>query len=473
MKARQQKSTFEVLKDNYLVILGLGITWLVFRGDYVARYLVFGNDSSRIADHQGIYYAFIVSFIICAILGPLLKPIAKGASWKKKASALLCVGCVGPLLLILSNQLSGDASMLAGMAGSIVLSAYTVIAALLWISLTTRLSPDDIFVVVTGAFIVSSALTLFRFVPGGCLAILLVLFPLINAVLFYQSTENEGVQEDEHQTSPIRSSSIGFPLILALFCLVGFSTRGIIANLESAAATIEVASINLIVIGIAVVLLIVGSRVELMRLIQRMALAFFVLFFICLCLAIVLNNVAFAYYYYLINGNMLVLRACLTYVWLLVTCYYASSVKTNLFATVSVLFIVPLSLAQGLRALLFQFDFAAEIYSTFFAPIMSLILIVAVVVLLGSHRQEVSRQPDQPMQFELDPRFIEAYRLTPREAEIASRLAKGYTLQRTSELLVISSNTVRTHVKSIYRKMGIQTKQELIDAVESWVTENV
>lgn len=56
-----------------------------------------------------------------------------------------------------------------------------------------------------------------------------------------------------------------------------------------------------------------------------------------------------------------------------------------------------------------------------------------------------------------------AHGLTKREAEVLILLAKGRDLPYISEELFISKNTVRTHMKGIYRKLGIHSKQELLD----------
>lgn len=57
--------------------------------------------------------------------------------------------------------------------------------------------------------------------------------------------------------------------------------------------------------------------------------------------------------------------------------------------------------------------------------------------------------------------------LTPWETEIASLLAEGNTYRSISTALDISLGTVQSHAKSIYRKLGIHTKQELIDLVRN------
>ena len=56
--------------------------------------------------------------------------------------------------------------------------------------------------------------------------------------------------------------------------------------------------------------------------------------------------------------------------------------------------------------------------------------------------------------------------LTPRESEILALLARGRNRKFISEDLVVSEETIKSHVYSIYRKLGIHSQQELLDMVE-------
>lgn len=58
--------------------------------------------------------------------------------------------------------------------------------------------------------------------------------------------------------------------------------------------------------------------------------------------------------------------------------------------------------------------------------------------------------------------------LTNREAQIMELVARGMTVRAMAEKLVVSENTVRSHMKSIYAKLGIHKKQELIDALDDF-----
>lgn len=57
------------------------------------------------------------------------------------------------------------------------------------------------------------------------------------------------------------------------------------------------------------------------------------------------------------------------------------------------------------------------------------------------------------------------HQLTAREAEIFALLAQGRTVHGISEKLFVSENTVKSHIKSIYQKLGIHLRSQLIDLV--------
>ena len=46
-------------------------------------------------------------------------------------------------------------------------------------------------------------------------------------------------------------------------------------------------------------------------------------------------------------------------------------------------------------------------------------------------------------------------------------LSQGYTTKRMAEELFVSDNTVRSHVKSLYRKTDLHSRQDAIDFVNA------
>ncbi len=58
------------------------------------------------------------------------------------------------------------------------------------------------------------------------------------------------------------------------------------------------------------------------------------------------------------------------------------------------------------------------------------------------------------------------YQLSARETEVAELVARGNTVAKVAEELVVSENTIRTHMRRLYAKLGIHKKQELLDLLE-------
>lgn len=59
------------------------------------------------------------------------------------------------------------------------------------------------------------------------------------------------------------------------------------------------------------------------------------------------------------------------------------------------------------------------------------------------------------------------FKLSPREAEVFGFLARGRSVPYMRDALVISKSTIETHIKHIYAKCNVHSKQELLDLVEA------
>lgn len=57
--------------------------------------------------------------------------------------------------------------------------------------------------------------------------------------------------------------------------------------------------------------------------------------------------------------------------------------------------------------------------------------------------------------------------LSPREFEVLLRLARGHGYTYIAEEMFLSESTVRTHSKAIFKKLGISSREELIDEIDN------
>lgn len=60
-------------------------------------------------------------------------------------------------------------------------------------------------------------------------------------------------------------------------------------------------------------------------------------------------------------------------------------------------------------------------------------------------------------------RLARSYDLTRREEDVLRLLMEGRTFSEVADELVVSVNTVKSHVRRVYAKMGVAGKQDLLD----------
>lgn len=79
----------------------------------------------------------------------------------------------------------------------------------------------------------------------------------------------------------------------------------------------------------------------------------------------------------------------------------------------------------------------------------------------------VEEAPASPAPTDSCDRVVEQYGLSAREADVLALLARGRDAAYIADELVISKNTVRTHMRNIFSKTGVHSRQELIDLLET------
>lgn len=82
---------------------------------------------------------------------------------------------------------------------------------------------------------------------------------------------------------------------------------------------------------------------------------------------------------------------------------------------------------------------------------------------------QMVQQGSDPLHAALNDRcrtLADAFGLSPRETEILSYLGRGHGIAYIAKTLVISESTVRTHVKSIYRKLQVSSREELLQLID-------
>jgi DNA-binding CsgD family transcriptional regulator len=69
-------------------------------------------------------------------------------------------------------------------------------------------------------------------------------------------------------------------------------------------------------------------------------------------------------------------------------------------------------------------------------------------------------EPTKPE--ELLPFSMSAYGLSPREEELVKLVVRGLSTMRISRTLFISEYTVQNHLRSVFEKVGVRSRGELV-----------
>ena len=109
-------------------------------------------------------------------------------------------------------------------------------------------------------------------------------------------------------------------------------------------------------------------------------------------------------------------------------------------------------------------DFVLLVAAVVLLALSLVILLIAQAKSLASRRQDGRRDAAAEEDERLEG-IVEAYALTEREGDVMRLLAKGNSVKGIAEKLVVSENTVKFHRGNIYQKLGINSRQSLIDMI--------
>jgi DNA-binding CsgD family transcriptional regulator len=149
----------------------------------------------------------------------------------------------------------------------------------------------------------------------------------------------------------------------------------------------------------------------------------------------------------------------------------------------SCLLITVITLTFGLLVYLVLGDTFGPVSNAFLAVFAILLIISAVREVYGqlsrvqnddNTSKSIHRPDDKPLSQDILGRvvisvsFAEHFSLSPRETEIISLLAQGYSAKYITNELYVSYETIRTHIKRIYSKTGVHSSDELLVCIREF-----
>ncbi len=137
-------------------------------------------------------------------------------------------------------------------------------------------------------------------------------------------------------------------------------------------------------------------------------------------------------------------------------------------------FAVGLALAFAVGAVILPIHALNQSAASLLAPALSLVFLVVASCSsfehLGHRGVADVPQPDEPGPLSVEEaadRLAVERGLSPRETEVLVRLASGRSAEGIAEVLGISPNTVRAHVRNIHEKLQVSSRDQVVDAIEA------
>jgi DNA-binding CsgD family transcriptional regulator len=460
------------LRQSVLIVIGLALFWPLLRAPYLGS--LFAFDAADLSAGQPYQ---LLCFVVMLVLGCL------GLVASRKLTRLLAERRWPVLLLAawaslagLTSQIELDQSVLREMV--LVTSALGIavgFAALVWgwSRLASKLGLRRTLLLVVLSYPLSFVVGVFDFMPLPWGHLPTVVLPLASGALLCLAMSRGAWHNAGIESSLTESWQDVFPgsqpgLITALLILSAAVPlcNGIIRGLWS--NNFLSYSVMPIFIANYLISVAVGGVMALLLLWLRQPQRWV---FATWCLLSLLSLVGLVGYALWSPSQGILIAADTSFrifVWILCLVWVTQLGRGMAFAAALFLFLMSLEMLVVLFGIPVVLDNLA--ISSVALPSLALIAIgllaalsiaMAAFIFLHIRRQ----QPASPV-LALDRQwFVKQYRLTARELDVLELLVKGYSAKRMAAVLYVSLHTVQGHLKSIYRKLDVHSKQEVLDLV--------
>ncbi len=426
--------------------------------------------------HTASYAALGATAILIAAVSALLRGrvSGKGSPAVLVADLSTVVALVAATVLVFAPEIERTPAVMAWACASG--GAGTAWSTVRWGAALSRLQTRDLVSASTGGMIVNALLVAFlSTLPPSASFALLCLAPFASCVLLrlFESAPLAELPELYPAGSAGGFARLGlgvvvYSAILDLRTHLGYGTFITVSGIESAAVQV--------IIGAGVLLLILQSRqsgsVELTQAFR----ALMVLFAICFTAIPVAGPTAGALLSSCVTGLVSATLACLT----MVAAYIAGRSPYGpyvVFGVMYALYGLPRLAVSGIVAALDDVAYIdGGIGSLMQAGVLLLVAVAAsfslmeagpgMAPLLGDFTSPASPKQAPGRGAPDYSKMKETFMLTDREIEVMALICQGRSKSYIAESLFISENTVKAPWKRLYEKLGVHSKQALIDLVE-------
>lgn len=457
--------------------LGLSFLWPYFRASFLSFLTVFGVHPAELV--QLAYPAYVATFACAAVFAIVgSRPLER---WLCTARARIVLGVLGAggnaVLWICGNGGLAVVGCIAGTAAATLFFTGSLLGyGLSMAPWDARQAALTGFLSFGIGFLDNVALALGMPVSAA----FCVLTPIISVVCMPDApTDSLTNDVSSGPKGSISPTLFALMILLALFCVTGNVVRGLTSpwftHEGPTVRTLYMSLANLAFAMLSIVLL--CHQISVRKVLFWNWTGCMVLFFIGLLGITFLQGPAVR----LGSDIATVSRVCFTLLMFLFSLESHQWTDRGLAHLMGLFLLLPEALSACIRHVVVPRLLALTgvdplAASSYVGVGIILVLIVAMAITLGnlllkqaSHGSTVAT-PHDPAAASA-PNVLDQvardYGLTAREVQTASYVSKGYSLEKTADLLGISINTVRTHMRSVYSKLDIHSRQELIDLLDS------
>lgn len=446
-----------------------------------------------------VVYDIVIIFLGCALAALSLLRVRKSLENLQARIGLVPCALMGILAVI--GVLVTSAGRILGVTsqGFYIVAIITLcvgFAALVvgWFRVLMGLSRDKVTIMVTGAFVVSHVFGLFDAFPREWASMLSLSYPLLALICLYLLRNVPACQPVRGPEPLLRSDYLRIVQICTMILIFAELLCGAFLRSRWAHGGVNYAPnprtiySYLVSLGVGLVFLCIAWRSKTTSgctlVIGFIGLVGFVMFVVLFSLV---PPQSFSMFVTALYSALLVYSMALISLW--------GIDGKHSFISCAALFLVMFGGTAGITSSIIP---AILVYlqltpADFLAPVgaaaglvISLGMCVVLFVMIVVNRRlfmnqldqnesalndDVTAQPryelssDERHEYVMD-MIAARYDLTERERETASLMARGYTAKHVAEELTVAVSTVKGYSKSIYRKMGIHRKDELIEIVK-------
>lgn len=469
-----------IIKAYWVGIAGLSFFWPMFRAPYIGGLFSVMRQGSDIALQAR--FLFDMVLLLGGMIAASVATTSPSAdrSLRKRSGSLAIASCccmvVGNILLVAAESMPMD-RLLTMMLGSSLSALGLIVTILLWGLSWLDCNKKDALLCLALSFLLSFSFGAFDYLPRPLNLLPLMVLPLGSNVFLFASGRSSALRGSNALPAPSgrpswkgpSSVATAIALVVGLCsCILVRSSWGMGSYAYHVQGSFVFTYLLSAAVAFAMVLLIAKSK-------DLETSFFFILIALAACLLLgILANAAlgpsisvfftgtantcmqFAFIAYCITrereGSSSVLLSLGAFLGLV-----ASTSVVSTFA-LPILFGIDSSTSPG---------FALPL-----AFMSSVVLIIGIIAFCIVFFKEVTHRmavPESDSAITVFSRAVDSiaidYGLSAREKEVLELIAQGHSVRRISELLFLAPSTVQGYMKILYRKMGVHSRQSVIDLV--------